>query len=476
MIELKDVVFSYADIPVLNNISLRIETGECVVITGPSGNGKTTLTRVINGLAPSYYGGSLQGDVLINGKPVMDMPSWERARIMGNVFQDPQSQFFSGELAGEIAFACENLGFSARDINQRTNNVIHDMNLEYLCHTPLDAVSSGEMQKVAVASVRSVAPNIYVFDEPSANLDDDATVNLIKILENLKESGNTLIISEHRLSWLSGIADRIFYLENGRITAEFRPDELKELPPEKYPPCRSLKPVCRPALPVLGEAGTRREQHETLSAKTPLIEARNISFRIQGRAILSNISFLAFPGMIVAVTGKNGAGKTTLGKILGGLVRESEGTVLIHNKPAPARKRNFAVWFSSNNTHTQFITHSVIEEILLLSAGKKAHVETARNILKQLGLYEYRDAHPAVLSGGQKQRLSLACGIFSGRNILVFDEPTSCLDKNGLLQVSNCFREVAGKGKTVFIITHDNELMRTCCTHCVSLDKINPTG
>jgi energy-coupling factor transport system ATP-binding protein len=179
MIELQGVYFSYgtnavpdpggvsdgdaAREPALRDINLRIETGECVILTGRSGNGKTTLTRVINGLAPSYYGGTLKGSVLINGKPASAMPSWERALIMGNVFQDPQAQFFSGELAGEIAFACENLGFPLEEIRRRTDRVIRDMNLDYLRHTPLDFASSGTMQKVAIASVRSVFPGDLYF-------------------------------------------------------------------------------------------------------------------------------------------------------------------------------------------------------------------------------------------------------------------------------------------------------------------------
>ncbi|MDR1029898.1 MAG: ATP-binding cassette domain-containing protein, partial [Treponema sp.] len=117
----------------------------------------------------------------------------------------------------------------------------------------------------------------------------------------------------------------------------------------------------------------------------------------------------------------------------------------------------------------QFFTHSVAEEIPLLPPGNEARIETVRTLLKKLGLYEYRNAHPATLSGGQKQRLSLACGIFSDRDVLVFDEPTSGLDGAGLRMVSNCLRETAERGKTIFIITHDRELIRECCTHSFSL-------
>jgi energy-coupling factor transport system ATP-binding protein len=476
MIELQRVCFSYetsgsesgggaVQNSILKDINLRIETGECVILTGRSGNGKTTLTRVINGLAPSYYSGLLTGSVLIDGKPVSALPSWERARILGNVFQDPQSQFFSGELAGEIAFACENLGFPLAEIRKRTDGVIRDMNLDDLRYVPLDQLSSGTMQKAAIASVRSVSPDIYVFDEPFANLDEEASFHLAKILEALKKQGHTLVIAEHRLSYLMETADRIVYLERGRLAAEYRPAELKGLSavqcraggirsPERIPP---------PCLPS-------PEQEAKTGNREPVIEARDISYRVKAKDILSGLSLCAFPGMITAITGRNGAGKTTLGKILCGLIREKGGRVLIRGKSVSLRKRASAVWYSANNTDTQFITHSVSEELLLLSPRNTERLERAREVLKGLGLYEYRDAHPATLSGGQKQRLSLACGIFSDRYICIFDEPTSGLDGEWLLMASRVFREMAGMGKTIFIITHDTELVRECCTHCFNFD------
>ena len=451
--------------PALRNINLRIEAGECVILTGRSGNGKTTLTRVINGLAPSYYGGSLTGKVLINGKPLTAMASWERARIMGNVFQDPQSQFFSGELAGEIAFACENLGFPLAEIRRRADGVIRDMDLDDLRRIPLDRLSSGTMQKVAIASVRSVSPEIYVFDEPSANLDEESSSRLAETLRALKTQGHTLVIAEHRLSYLMETADRIVYLDHGSITAEYSPAELRGLPAKQRGAMglRSSERIQVPLLPVPAE-------ETNYTGETPAIDAAGISYRIKNKNILSGISLRAFPGMITALTGRNGVGKTSLGKILCGLIRESGGRVLIQGRPASPGKRVSAVWYGANNTGAQFIAHRASEELLLLSQRNEERLEAARSVLKGLGLYEYRDAHPATLSGGQKQRLSLACGIFSGRDICIFDEPTSGLDGEGLVMVSRCLREMARTGKTIFIITHDAELIRECCTHCIALD------
>ncbi|MDR0597373.1 MAG: ABC transporter ATP-binding protein [Treponema sp.] len=484
MIALRGVCFSYgtsdsapgavpgkgaARDPVLKDINLRIETGECVVLTGRSGNGKTTLTRVINGLAPSYYGGSLAGEVLIDGKPLGAMPSWERARVLGNVFQDPQSQFFSGELAGEIAFACENLGFPLAEIRRRTDGVIRDMNLDSLRRAPLDRLSSGAMQKAAIASVRSVSPDIYVFDEPSANLDEGSSWRLAEIVSALKQQGHTLIIAEHRLSYLMDTADRIVYLDQGSITAEYSPAELRGLsaPGLRALGLRSPERIEAPRLPSPAEEAERGDRE-------PAIEARDLSYRAKANTILAGVSLRGFPGMIAAVTGRNGVGKTTLGKILCGLLRERGGKVLIRGKPAKPGKRLSAVWRGANNTGAQFLAHSAAEELLLLSPRSGEELERAGAVLKGLGLHEYRNAHPETLSGGQKQRLSLACGVFSGRDICIFDEPTSGLDGEGLVMVSRCLREMARAGKTIFIITHDAELIRECCTHCIALDGLRP--
>ena len=145
MIELENVSFAYAgEEPCIHGVDLRVAAGECVVFIGRSGNGKTTLTRLINGLAPYYYEGTLSGKLRIGGTDLAEIPQWERAKQIGCVFQDPRSQFFSAELAGEVAFGCENLGFSEQEIRDRTDGVIRTMGLDALRNTPLDRLSSGE--------------------------------------------------------------------------------------------------------------------------------------------------------------------------------------------------------------------------------------------------------------------------------------------------------------------------------------------
>ena len=200
-----------------------------------------------------------------------------------------------------------------------------------------------------------------------------------------------------------------------------------------------------------------------------MLSALRLSCRRKKNWIFSELNFSLYSGQITALYGKNGAGKTSLAMVLTGLWKQSSGEIQIEGKRLAAGKRRRAVWYSSNDTGTQFFTNSVTEELLLYSDYAPERLERARTLLKKLGLYAYKDAHPAALSGGQKQRLSIACGILSDRSILIFDEPTSGLDGGNMGIVADVLRAEAEVGKTILVITHDQELMHRCCENAVTL-------
>ncbi len=443
------------------DIDLTINQGECVVLTGISGSGKTTVLRLINGLTPQYYAGALSGEIKIEGKDSKEIPFWERGKYIGSIFQEPQSQFFSSELAGEIAFGCENYGFSRKEIIFRTEKAIRHFGLGALRESSLDVLSGGEKQRIAIASVYAMTPKIYVCDEPTANLDEESAKKLSLTFKKLKEAGHTLVIAEHRLSWLQDIADRYIYIKDGKIEWDYNQNQLKALKAEELV-SYGLKSFCcveANKLPMAQAQGS------------PLLEARNISFQKKPKSILKGISFSASGGQVVAITGNNGAGKTTLATILSGLRKETSGELYIGGKKCSIKERRKKIWYSANDTGTQFFTENVYEELFLHRKDSVHQREVAQEILKKLRLYELKDAHPFTLSGGEKQRLSIACGLISDREILIFDEPTSGLDGYNEKIISEAFRMAARKGKVILIITHDNELIRGCCSHSFQLSS-----
>lgn len=461
MITLHNVTFQYAECKEgVHDIDLTVRDGECVVLTGPSGGGKTTLTRLINGLAPSYYQGELTGRININKTEIATLPAWEIGREIGSVFQDPKSQFFSSELEGEVAFACENYGMAKEEVKRCTDSAIASFGLEGLRLSPLDVLSSGEKQRVAIASVYALAPHTYVCDEPTANLDDGGTVKLADILRKLKGEGNTLIIAEHRLSWLNGIADRFIYVSDGRIQWKKTAAQMREMTEEE----RSQY-----GLREMAEVDSFLPAPPRGDRKTSL-SVGNLSCKRKKMTIFEGLNFSLPGGQITALTGENGAGKTSLARVLAGLWKQSGGEISIGGKILSAGKRRNEVWYGSNDTGTQFFTDCVTDELLLCSGHSPKRLEKTRGLLKKLGLYAYKDVHPASLSGGQKQRLSIACGILSDRHILVFDEPTSGLDGGNMGTIADVLRSEADTGKTILVITHDKELMRCCCNYELYLE------
>ena len=468
MIQMKSVSFQYANSAEgVFEIDLTIADGECVVLTGPSGGGKTTVARIINGLAPSYYTGLLTGNIFLNKEPLTQILQYDLARRIGSVFQDPKSQFFSSELAGEVAFACENYGLPVEEIRKRTDQAITDFSLDELRNQNLDTLSDGEKQRVAIASVYAIRPGIYVCDEPTSNLDKKGAEQLADILRKLKSEGCTLVIAEHRLAWLRGIADRFIYIRDGRIMWERNAVEMEELSDEQ----RRIAGIRE----IIGSEAVNIPFSASPVNNSPALCVKELSCRRKDKIIFSNLGFSIYAGQITAITGYNGAGKTSLALVLSGLWKESSGQVIVGGKRLRPAERRKKVWYSSNDTGTQFFTNSVTEELLLNLKHSEECLGKARNLLKKLGLYPYKDAHPASLSGGQKQRLSIACGLLSEREILIFDEPTSGLDGGNMEIIAKVLHDTAKSGKCILIITHDTELMNRCCSCVIKMEDIAET-
>lgn len=194
MIELKNITFSYEgrNQGGLRDINLTVKDGECILLCGRSGCGKTTITRLVNGLIPRFYAGGLTGQVLVDGKDIADLTMYEIAKKVGSVFQNPRTQFFNTDSNSEIAFGLENQGMPTEKLRQRVETTAVDLEIQSLRNRSLHALSGGEKQKVAFASVYAMNPDIYLLDEPSSNLDMDAIQDLRKHLKFVKQQGKTI--------------------------------------------------------------------------------------------------------------------------------------------------------------------------------------------------------------------------------------------------------------------------------------------
>ena len=222
-IALEDVSFRYPNQqdPVLDQVSLRVAPGECVVLTGPSGCGKTTLTRLVNGLIPHAYEGELSGRVRVSGRDVSEWTADELGVEVGSVFQNPRGQFVDIDVSSEIAFGCECLGLPTAEIAERVDAAAAALGIRGLAGRSIAELSGGQRQSVILASAWAMHPEVFVLDEPTASLDTASMRRLARVLSQLKSQGKTILVSEHRLWWLTGVADRVVAMEGGRLRAQW---------------------------------------------------------------------------------------------------------------------------------------------------------------------------------------------------------------------------------------------------------------
>lgn len=464
MIALNDVSFAYENSrdgeSQLRHVDLQVGKGELVILAGRSGCGKTTLTRVLNGLCPQFYPGELTGRYLLDGQDALKMPVHQLGTMVGSVFQDPRSQFFTTNTTDEIVLGMENIPMERPVMQKRVKAVCSQMNIQRLLDRQIFPLSSGEKQLIAIASVCAMEPKVIVMDEPSANLDSDAMVRLGSLLYRLKEAGHTIILSEHRFHYVRDSFDRLVFMENGEITSIYSRSEALSLT-EAQLAVMGLRPFQPPAFQVGGVF---------LSKPEDTLQVSKISCMKDGRQILEDVTFSSQNGRILAIAGPNGAGKSTLCRIITGLYR-SMGTVQIDGEYLKRKRRTKKSFFVQQDADYQLYAPTVVDEFLI---GKRASPELRQAILKRLyemGLETFADRHPASLSGGQKQRLLLALAAESGRKLMVFDEPTSGLDGYNMRLTVKLFRQLSAEGKCLLLITHDMDLIAEAADCVLYIDQ-----
>jgi len=446
MIKIENFTYSYPNskIPALKDINLKIQDGEFILIIGSTGSGKSTLLYCLNGLIPHTFGGELSGEVLINGFSPKDKPIREISKIIGTVFQNPDSQIFMLKAEDDVAFGCENLLLPKEEIIERRDSALREIGLSHLRDNETFKLSGGQKQRLAISSIYAMGPSIFLFDEPTTDLDQKGRQDFLKILRKLKTKGNTIILVEHQYEEFLSLADKVVILEEGKVN-DASLNKLNQMAIEKV----------QRVLPCLDN----------------IIDLQGIYFEYEKeKPVLRDVNLKIKKGELVAVLGDNGSGKTTLFKILLGLLRQKQGKVTVFNLINPSLEDLIGkVGFLFQNPDEQLFANSVKEEIAFgpKQLRRKVDLDKYLNLAK---FHFFKARHPQTLSRGQRQLLALVSILAMEPEIIILDEPTTGLDYKNWYNLLEILNKLATQGKTVIFSTH-NMKAKEFATRLLWLDQ-----
>ncbi len=473
MIELTNVSYTYPRTvqPALHRISLSLKKGQCILVTGPSGAGKTTLCLAASGILHHEYGGKKEGSIIIGRKDVTGYTSLsDLAQNVGVVFDDPEAQMIFTTVEEEILSALEHRGLTSAVIEERLAGIMRTTYLEELKDRSPHHLSGGQKQRVALAATLALGNEILILDEPTSELDEHATRRIAVILKDLKDQGKTILIIEHKFDHFREMVDTLVVMENGMITANGLPEEVL-----KDDRIRGM---------ILPDFSTVQKNTPAVQDNKPFISIRNLSHCYGDVTALANVSLTIRKGEFVAVVGENGSGKTTLVKHFNRLLSPTHGDVIVNGKNT--RECTIAdlahdVGLVFQNPDHMFFADTVREEIAYgvnnLKIGNGDAVIDAA--LFDAGLSESASLYPRWLSRGERQRLGIACVVAMQPSVIVLDEPTTGLDGYEALLVINILKKLQQDGHTIIIITHNRDIATHCADRVITMDKghiVSDTG
>ena len=445
-------LFYEQDKKVLDDINLIVADGECVLLTGESGSGKSSIINSINGLAFEYENAKFSGSIKVDNKDLKGMELYEISLMISSVFQNPKTHFFNVDTTLELLFYLENIGLDRKEMESRMEDMLKLFPIKHLLGRSIFDLSGGEKQILCVAACYISGCKIIVLDEPSSNLDDTYIDILKEMLQILKNKGITLIIAEHRIYYLTDLADRIILVRKGEIFKELTKDEL--LNSEK-------------------QLGLRSAIKTALKAQSKLfgndlnIKKLEYNFKDGSGLKIDDISFGL--GNIYGITGKNGCGKSTFLRVMTGLDDRGKSEITFDGKILNKKDRLKNSSLVMQDVNHQLFTDSVEEEIKL--GVKDLSQDGLDNVLFGLELTELKDRHPMSLSGGQKQRVAIASVLCKNSRFIFFDEPTSGMDYKNMIRISKLIKEMSIKDNIIFIVSHDNEFLNETADSILCLEE-----
>lgn len=428
-IRLKEVSFKYdgAKENVLENINLTVEYGETVLLSGVSGEGKSTLLSIINGVIPFVNSGEFSGSVEIDGKDVTKLKISERSKLIGTVLQNADEQIIYDLVNEEIAFGCENLNIASEEIDRRIERFTTLMQIEKNAKTK--TLSGGQKQRLITASTLAMEQKIIILDEPLANLDTHTAHILLKALRNLANSGYAVLIVEHRLDVVKNYIDKVMRIENKQLFTSTDINDLNS----------GIKTIPHADGSLPGEV---------------LIKGEKLFFAAGDRNIIDGLDIEIRAGERIVLLGENGCGKTTLMRMLARLNKPNDGAL---SQTITKSKKANSKWFSKVGYVYQNPTYQLFMPTLLSEISFKAKSEEmARKMINAFGLSGLEQRHPQSLSEGQKRRASIAAVCASEPTVLFLDEPTVGQDYENLCKTVETVNKInKNLGTAIVTVTHD---------------------
>lgn len=449
-IELKQVNFSYdGKTIILKNTNFAAEYGEVTLLSGHSGEGKSTLMYIVSGIIPNVNYGELSGEVTVGGESIKGKKMGDICRKVGVVLQNADEQIIQKIVEDEIAFACENLAFPPEKIQKQIEIVCDLMKLNpaWKCRT----LSGGQKQRLITASTLAMGQKIIILDEPFANLDKDGAKLLMGTLRSLARAGYCVIVIEHRLDMVLPFVDTVWHIGNKTVN---KVENKREY--------------------LLQQTAKIEDSCPAFTGSEPLFKLENVAFSVREREILKDITLDIPKGGRTVFLGENGCGKTTLLRLIARLYKPTGGkiTQYIGEKFGQKSKGNRA-WFKKvgvvyQNPDYQLFMPTVRQEI---SFGAKSE-EYAAEIADLFGVKHLWERHPQSLSEGQKRRVSIAAVAACEPEVLLLDEPTVGQDYDGLCQMVNILNRLHEKtGNTMITITHDVRCAEALCDRAYLIEN-----
>ena len=499
MIEIQELTFKYtgAKKNALDKISLEIEKGGFVGIIGESGAGKTTLCNCINGLIPHHYTGDFYGSVKVDGNDTFEIDAGKLALKVGSVFQDIESQITGYFVEDEILFGLENFGIPVDQIESRITSSLETLGISELRHKEISSLSGGQKQKVVIAAILALEPDILVLDEPTGELDPASSVQIFEMLKKLnEEKGITVVVAEQKIMLLCEYVKKLIVLEKGTCVhyGEIRSTltHQKEMEEAGINCPRVLTLTGKMVEQGLVPAGMKAEERICLDAGEAaefikkyikindvdgaaiagdsqtstdvVLEFSHVGFSYNETANVRDLNVKVRKGDFTAIIGSNGAGKSTFSKLTNGLLKPSLGDVFVLGKNTKKEKVSSLakhIGFLFQNPDRQICCATVREEIAFsLRNNGIAEEEIKARVDRTLSEFGFDgDVEPFNMSRGQRQRLCLACLIALNPEILILDEPTTGLDYRECMEVMEKIRALNEKGTTVIMVCHDMEVV-----------------